>query len=304
MAARAVLQSHGSRAATVGLLTTAGVGLYAARSYFINDAYAESPESLEPPAVFSSWFGQSLRLENSESVNHNTKRLRFEFPNSGAKSGLVLTSSLLVVTWPKGKTFPTVRPYTPVSPLDQRGAIELLVKKYPDGKASGYLHGLSPGDSLYFAGSLKAYRWTPNQYSHITLIAGGAGITPCYQLIQGILSNPSDNTKITLIFGVNSDADVLFRKEFQELERNFGGRFKAVYTVSRPVDGSQYRKGYVTRELIEQVSGRPVEGEKTKIFVCGPPAMENALLGASSFKSGKGGILEQLGYRKDQIHQF
>mgnify|MGYP001198964637 CR=1 FL=1 len=76
------------------------------------------------------------------------------------------------MTWPKGKMFPTVRPYTPVSPLgiqtsksqsaesdinqilDQRGALELLVKKYPEGKASTYLHSLNPGNSLYFLGAL------------------------------------------------------------------------------------------------------------------------------------------------------
>ncbi len=187
---------------------------------------------------------------------------------------------------------------------DQRGAIELLVKKYPEGKASRYLHDLSQGDSLYFAGSLKGYRWTPNQYEHITLIAGGAGITPCYQLIRGILSNPSDKTKITLVFGVNSDADILLRKEFQEFESKYGDRFKAVYTVSRPGDRSPFRKGYVTKELVEQVSGRVTEGENTKVFVCGPPAMEKALLGGASWKGGKGGILEELGYKKEQVHQF
>lgn len=140
----------------------------------------------------------------------------------------------------------------------------------------------------------------------MTLIAGGAGITPMYQLIRGILSNPADTTKITLVFGVNYDADVLFQEEFADLESRFGrDRFRAVYTVSRPEESSPFRKGYVTRELLEQVVGRAGEGGKTaRVFVCGPPAMERALLGGASFQSGKGGILEQLGYRKEQVHRF
>ncbi|KAK0127373.1 hypothetical protein ONS96_006922 [Cadophora gregata f. sp. sojae] len=299
MAARAILRTQRPAAITAGLLGATGVGLWVARSYYTNNAFAESPE---PPTVFSSWFGQSLRLGSSEVVNHNTKRLRFEFPNENAKSGLVLTSSVLVITWPEGKIFPTIRPYTPVSPLDQRGALELLVKKYPEGKGSGYLHSLNPGDSLYFAGVLKGYKWTANKFPHVTLIAGGAGITPMYQLIQGILNNPADQTKITLVFGVNSDADVLFREEFEDLEKRFGEMFKAVYTVSKPGDGSPFRKGYVTRELLEQVTGRAEES--SRVFVCGPPAMEKALLGGSSFTKGKGGVLEELGYQKDQVHQF
>ena len=183
---------------------------------------------------------------------------------------------------------------------DQRGSIDLMVKQYPNGKASTYLHSLTPGDTLYFLTPVSlGYRWTPNQHPSITLIAGGAGITPIYQLAQGILNNPAEKTKITLIFGVNSDADVLLRKEFRDFEERFPGRFKAVYTVSNPSDGSPFRKGYVTKELLEEI-GVGGENRDTKVFVCGPPAMEKALVGARK----QGGVLEQLGYRKDQIHTF
>ena len=60
-------------------------------------------------------------------------------------------------------------------------------------------------------------------------------------------------------------------EELEELEGKFGDRFKAVYTVSRPGEESPFRKGYVTRELLEQVTGRV--GVESKVFVCGPPAI-------------------------------
>jgi cytochrome-b5 reductase len=42
-----------------------------------------------------------------------------------------------------------------------------------------------------------------------------------------------------------------------------------------------------------------------KVFVCGPPGMEAALVGAGGFgRGGAGGILEQLGYTKDQVFKF
>ncbi|TDZ67546.1 NADH-cytochrome b5 reductase 2 [Colletotrichum sidae] len=215
----------------------------------------------------------SLPLESAEMVNHNTKRLRFKLPQRDAVSGLSLT-------------------YDP-------GYLELLVKQYPDGKQSTHIHSLAPGQKLLFAAALKGHQWKPNSYPAITLVAGGAGITPLYQLAQGILRNPQDRTAVTLVFGVNSDEDVLLEKELRQFEREFPGRFRAVYTVSRPVAGSQHRKGHVTKELLQEVAPKPAAGE-TKVFVCGPPAMEAALLG----KRSSPGILQQLGYRKDQIHQF
>jgi cytochrome-b5 reductase len=74
-----------------GTITVLGLGTWAAKSLLIcEEAYAESPTQ-PPQKIFSRFFGQSLRLENSENVNHNTKRLRFAFPNPEAQSGLTLT---------------------------------------------------------------------------------------------------------------------------------------------------------------------------------------------------------------------
>ncbi|KAF4777957.1 oxidoreductase NAD-binding domain-containing protein [Colletotrichum scovillei] len=286
------------RPATIAATVAAGgIGLAAYSRLFVNSASAESGA---PPKVFGAGPAfVSLALESSEDVNHNTKRLRFKLPQREAVSGLSLTSAVLTMSWPEGRWLPVARPYTPVQPLDDTGYLELMVKKYPDGKQSTHIHSLTPGQKLLFALAIKGHQWKPNSYSHITLIAGGAGITPIYQLAQGILRNPEDKTAITLVFGVNSDQDVLLKQEFEQFEKEFPGRFKAVYTVSNPVANSPYRKGYVTKQLLEEVGVAPKK-EDTKVFVCGPPAMEAALVG----KRSAPGVLQQLGYRKDQIHQF
>lgn len=172
-----------------------------------------------------------------------------------------------------------------------------MVKKYPGGKVSTHLHSLQPGDSLFFAFGIKAFSWIPNKHDHITLIAGGAGITPLYQLIQGVLNNPEDRTKLTLIFGVNTERDLLLREEFESYAKRFPDQFKIVYTVSKPEEGSTVRKGHVTKELLKEV----LPARTDKVFVCGPPAMESALTGKGW---GESGILGELGYKKDQIFKF
>ncbi|KAI1166118.1 oxidoreductase NAD-binding domain-containing protein [Nemania serpens] len=296
MAAKAALSN---RLPTVlGGVALAGIGIEIYSRYMMNVAHADGGG---PPKAFGSGPAfLSLQLQSSEVVNHNTKRLRFALPTDEHVSGLPLTSALLTFSWPKGSVLPCVRPYTPVTKNDEVGVIELMVKKYPNGKQSTHLHSLQPGDHLRFVTPIPGYRWIPNKYPDITLIAGGAGITPMYQLSQGILDNPEDKTRITLVFGVNTDADVLLESEFKEFESRFPHRFKAIYTVSNPIAGSSHAKGYVTKELLSKVVTATPGIGTTKVFVCGPPAMENALVGNRT----KPGILGELGYTKDQIHRF
>lgn len=151
---------------------------------------------------------------------------------------------------------------------------------------------------MFFITRIPGFAYKANQYPHVTLIAGGAGITPIYQLASGILRDPSDKTKVDLVFGVNSDADVLMKEQFESWERQYPDRFKANYVVSRPSESSPYPKGYVTKELLSRVTG-PATPD-SKVFVCGPPPMENALVGSWTQK----GVLEEMGYRKDQVHKF
>lgn len=178
------------------------------------------------------------------------------------------------------------------------------MKRYPNGKSSTHLHSLERGQSILFAFRLPGYTWVPNRFDHIVLIAGGAGITPIYQLTQGILENPDDQTKITLLFAVNRDDDLVLKKELDNFEHSFPTRFKAVYTVSNPIEGSSHRKGRVTKDLLQEVLADS-RSKNPQIFLCGPPAMEESLVGISRpFGAGKPGILQELGYEKNQIVRF
>lgn len=151
-----------------------------------------------------------------------------------------------------------------------------------------------------FAFPIKGPQFHPKpQGEHVTLIAGGAGITPIYNLAQGLLSSDNANrTRMTLVFGINSEKDVLLKEELKSFEQKYPERFKVVYTVSRSeVEGSEFRKGYVGRELLEEVLPK---GDKGRVFVCGPPGMEKSLVGGF----GKPGLLEEMGWKKQDILKF
>jgi cytochrome-b5 reductase len=178
-----------------------------------------------------------------------------------------------------------------------------MIKRYPGGKGSGKMHSLVPGDSMKFK-PLHEFDYKPNQYKHMTFIAGGSGITPIYQLTNTILQNPTDKTRISLIYANNTPEDILLREEFDTLEREFPGRFQKLYTVSKNGEGAGLNQGYVTKEIVKKVA--PTKADK--VLVSGPPAMCEAIAGAKGgfgwTQGSIGGVLKELGYTEEQVHKF
>ena len=57
----------------------------------------------------------SLKLDNVENINHNTKKFRFALPEEDQVSGLVIASALLTKYKGPEMEKPAIRPYTPVN---------------------------------------------------------------------------------------------------------------------------------------------------------------------------------------------
>ena len=172
---------------------------------------------------------------------------------------------------------------------------------------STHLHNMVPGQRLDFKGPLPKYPWTPNKHSHVTLIAGGTGITPMYQLARNIFNNPDDKTKVTLVFGNVSEEDILLKEELQDLENTYPQRFRAFYVLDNPPKSWTGGKGgHIDKEILKTVLPEPKE-DNIKIFVCGPPGMYKAISGLKPNPKDQGeleGILKELGYSKDQVFKF
>ncbi|KAK7515843.1 NADH-cytochrome b5 reductase-like protein [Phyllosticta citriasiana] len=308
MAARPLFASRITKVAATS--AAASAGLFAYNQYHTRTVYAESTATAttmaESPKTFASGFKfTTLRLHSSEDISADLKKLRFELPEPEARSGMKLTSSLATVIRKPGGILPIFREYTPITDPDAPGYIELVVKKYPNGQLSTHLHSLAPGQTQLFAGPLTRYQWKPSskqQEQHVAMIAGGTGICPMYQLLHGIFKNPADRTKVTLVWGVNNDAEIFLKDELDALQRRFPDRLNVVYAVSNPAPGSTHAKGRVTKELLQRVDlGAP--GKVAKMFVCGPPGMEAAVAGSWNFGSNDG-ILRELGYTKAQVERL
>jgi cytochrome-b5 reductase len=248
----------------------------------------------------------SLKLEEVEIVNHNSKRFRFRLPEDDMVSGLHIASAILTKFKPIDAEKPVIRPYTPISDEDAKGYIDLLVKKYANGPMSTHLHDMVPGQRLDVKGPIPKYPWSANQHKHIALIAGGTGITPMYQLCRAIFNNPDDQTKVTLVFGNISEDDILLKNELATLENHNPRRFRAFYVLDNPPKHWTGGKGYITKDLLKTVLPEPKE-DNIKVFVCGPPGMMESISGSKKSPKDQGelkGILKELGYTPEQVYKF
>ena len=119
--------------------------------------------------VLSASVFKNFRVLQITTISHNTKLIRFEIPY-GKGLGLPIGRHVSVRADVDGK--PVMRAYTPTSRPDQKGYFDLLVKTYEFGKMSPHLHSLIVGSSLEVRGPVGRFKYTPNSYKHMGLIAG------------------------------------------------------------------------------------------------------------------------------------
>ncbi|EOR01999.1 hypothetical protein E3P92_00918 [Wallemia ichthyophaga] len=250
----------------------------------------------------------NLTLKNVKKYNHDSSIFEFDLPGSSVSglepAGLVVCKAADdSVTGDNGK--PVMRPYTPISTADKRGSIDFLIKKYDDGKFTPHVHGLKPGDQLAIKGPIQKFKWVPNTYEKVGFVLGGSGVTPGLQLIETILNNPADKTKVTLLFSNKTPEDILLKEVFDDFKKKHSDQFDVIYSIDQPAKGWNGHVGYFNGEFLKQHLPAPDSNSKT--YVCGPPPMMKAISGGKTSKGAQGeltGVLKDMGYKEDQVFKF
>ncbi|KAJ1951545.1 NADH-cytochrome b5 reductase [Linderina macrospora] len=253
----------------LGLLVAAGLAYV-----FLNSSSGSNSDSKTAAAgpVLSSAEYRKFKLVKKVQLSHNTARYRFALPRDDASLGLPIGRHIQVMTVVDGKEI--ARSYTPTSTDNDKGYFELVVKTYPAGVISSYLAGLKIGDSISVRGPRGAFRYTPNMVSHIGMIAGGTGITPMYQIVQHILDNPEDKTRVSVVFANVNEDDILLREQLDKWAGEHEN-FEIKYVLNNPPEGWTGGVGFVTKEIIQE--SLPAPADDIKILLCGPPPMIKAM---------------------------
>merc|ERR1712110_477902 len=178
------------------------------------------------------------------------------------------------------------------------GKLQLLVKVYPDGLMSQHLKNLPMGSTIDFKHVEKNVKIQyPFIKKHVTMLAGGSGITPMIQALHAILGTPGDTTQVTMIFSNKSQEDILCKDLLDAWSREYADRCKVVHLISSEEHANCLKIG----GLIEKHSAPPEED--VLLMVCGPPDMYTHLCGPREDLELTG-LLKQMGYRAEQVVKF
>jgi nitrate reductase (NAD(P)H) len=202
---------------------------------------------------------QKLPLAEKIIVSHDTRIFRFALPDPNMKLGLPTGLHMFLKGKWKGET--VMRPYTPMTDDNTIGHVDFLIKVYfanthprfPDGgKMSQHLDSLQIGDTIDVKGPMGefnykgngAFTWheKPRNCTHISMIAGGTGLTPCWQVANAILRDPDDKTQVALLYANQSPGDILAREQLDQLQKEHPDRFQLWYTVDRVTDEAQWQR--------------------------------------------------------------
>lgn len=236
-----------------------------------------SPE-ISPKCQLDPRQWQKLTLHDKMKVSSNVYHFVFSLPHSDLPLGLPIGQHVAIHATISGRS--VSRSYTPVSNNSDVGHVGVLVKVYPTGVMTKYLEGLKVGDEVEFRGPKGAMRYTRNLSRYIGMIAGGTGITPMYQVIRAICSDPADNTQVSLLYANDSEADILLKENLDSLAKQYPQKFQVHYVLVIPPSGWTGSVGFVTADLIRQKLAEP--SDDSRVLLCGPPPMLTAMKEALS----------------------
>ena len=167
------------------------------------------------------------------------------------------------------------RSYSICSGVDD-GELRVAVKHIEGGRFSTFANSeLKTGDSLdvmppdgHFYSSLD-----PANDRNYLCIAAGSGITPILSIVKSVLTRES-HSHVTLLYGNQRVASIMFRDELERLKNRYMARFQLIHVLSREhrdvdiLNGRiDNRKGAaLCRNLLDLAA-------VDEFFLCGPEGM-------------------------------
>ncbi len=167
--------------------------------------------------------------------------------------------------------------------------IELCIVRAPNGLATRYFfEEVRVGTTLRWKGPEGTF-CLPEYLDDkdLVLVCTGTGVAPFRSMLRHVQHTQRPHRNIHLIFGTRTEADILYRDEFEALTRTMPG-FRYDVALSRQPDWPGYR-GYVHQVYLEHYAQKRAD---ILFYLCGwTPMIDEAVAN----------LFGRLGYDRRQI---
>jgi len=221
-----------------------------------------------PAESLSSGVNVKFETHVKEIVPRTYNVRSFRFPKPAALSYKAGQFLIATIRTEGGKELS--KPFSISSSPTETEHIE-FTKKLSESEFSTTLKGLKAGDWARIDAPYGRFTFE-GEHEKICLLGGGIGITP-FRSICRYCTDKHVGTKITLLYGNRSESDIVFREEFEAMEKQ-NPNLKVVFTVNEASSGWKGATGFINTELVK----KEIPDYKENVFyTCGPPAMVEAM---------------------------
>jgi ferredoxin-NADP reductase len=142
-----------------------------------------------------------------------------------------------------------------------------FTKKFTDSEFSAALKKLKSGDWARIDAPYGEFTFE-GEHAKIGLLAGGIGITPLRSICKYCTDKQLD-TKITMLYGSRTEADIAFREELETMQQQ-NKNLKIVFTLNEGPLSWKGAVGFITGDMVKR---EIPEYKETMFYTCGPPPM-------------------------------
>ena len=251
----------------------------------------ETDQSGEPSEKFihsKAW--KKAVLHGKRIVSWDTRIFTYKLEHPEQRLGLPVGQHLMVRLRDPATREAIIRSYTPISGVNDKGFMDLLVKVYfaeaggRGGKMSQAMDALPIGHFIEMKGPIGKLEYVGNGkclisgkerlVKNFVMICGGSGITPIYQVFRAVVRDSEDKTQCIIFDGNRLFEDILCKEEIDTLLKGNEHRCKILYTLTKASDDWTGLRGRITGKLVQENYSRTAE---TLVLICGPEAMEKTM---------------------------
>lgn len=180
------------------------------------------------------------------------------------------------------------RSYSIASNPDGTNKLELVIVLKEGGAGTTYLFNeIKEGMDVPMRGPLGKFTLHHPLENDLCFICTGTGIAPFRAMVKDIKLHGKQHKNIYMIFGTRVEADILYRQEMEQLQKDMPG-FHFIPVLSRGDESWNGEKGYV-HEVYERLFS---DKRPAQFMICGWTAMINEAKDR----------LMAMGYEKKDIH--